>query len=363
MNPWAAFRDPARGKQLVAAIHRAAERLPQPVAFMEFCGGHTHAIMQAGIRQLLPQHVQLLSGPGCPVCVTAQRDIDRTIALAQRPRLTLATFGDMLRVPGTSLSLQEAAARGADVRVVYSPLDAVALARAHPDRDVVFLGVGFETTAPGVAAAVLQAQAEGLANFSVVSLHKFTPPAMRAILEAGDVRLHGVIGPGHVSAIIGWQAWRFLPETYGLPVAVAGFEAVDILLAVLTLVRMAAAGRADVVNTYGRAVRPQGNTAAQAVMAQVFAVGDAAWRGLGVLPQSGMALRPAWRAFDAWARFDVPPVASREPPGCRCGDVLRGVLTPPECALFGRVCTPETPKGPCMVSDEGACAAWYRYGQ
>ena len=363
MTRWAAFRDPARGKQLVAAIHRWAARLPHTVAFMEFCGGHTHAIMQAGIRQLLPPQVHLLSGPGCPVCVTAQSDIDRVIALAQHPRVTLATFGDMLRVPGTALSLQEAAARGADVRVVYSPLDAVALARAHPNRDVVFLGVGFETTAPGVAAAVLQAQAEALPNFSVVSLHKLTPPAMRAILKSGDVRLDGVIGPGHVSAIIGWEAWRFLPQTYGLPVAVAGFEAVDILLAVLTLVRLTVEKQADVINTYGRAVLPQGNVAAQAVMQRVFRVDAAVWRGLGVLPQSGMALRAAFRAFDAWERFDVPPCASREPPGCRCGDVLRGVLTPRECALFGRVCTPETPQGPCMVSDEGACAAWYRYGQ
>ncbi|HFC09131.1 MAG TPA: hydrogenase formation protein HypD [Chloroflexi bacterium] len=357
------FRDPALGKRLLGEIRRLAERLTEPITLMEFCGSHTHAIMHFGIRQLLPPQVRLLSGPGCPVCVTAQADIDRAIALASRPEVLLASFGDMLRVPGTTHSLQQAAAEGASVQVVYSPLDAVALAEQHPDREVVFLGVGFETTAPGVAAAVQWAQARGVRNFSVVSLHKFTPPAMRAILEAGEVRLDGIIGPGHVSAVIGSEAWAFLPREYGLPVAVAGFESVDILLAVRELARMVVEGRAEVVNAYPRAVRPEGNVAAQAVMQQTFAVADAEWRGFGVLPRSGMALREAFRPWDAWARFGVPDVPSREPPGCRCGEVLRGVLTPPECPLFGRVCTPEAPQGPCMVSAEGACAAWYGYGR
>ncbi len=357
------FRDPALGQQLLAEIRGLAARLAEPITLMEFCGSHTHAIMHFGIRQLLPENVRLLSGPGCPVCVTAQADVDRAIALASLPGVLLASFGDMLRVPGTHHSLQQAAAEGAAVQVVYSPLDAVTLAEQHPDREVVFLGVGFETTAPGVAAAVTWAQARGVGNFSVLSLHKLTPPAMRAILEAGEVRLHGIIGPGHVSAVIGSEAWAFLPREYGLPVAVAGFEMVDILLAVRELVRMVVTGRAEVVNAYPRAVRRRGNAAAQAMMQRVFAVSAAEWRGFGVLPHSGLALRAAFRPWDAATRFEIPPVASREPPGCRCGEVLRGVLTPAECPLFGRVCTPETPYGPCMVSAEGACAAWYAYGR
>ena len=352
------FRDPQLARQLVAEIHALAR---SPMTFMEFCGGHTHAIMQFGIRQLMPPTVRLLSGPGCPVCVTSQADIDQAIALAQLPDVILTTFGDMVRVPGTQNTLQGAAAHGADVRIVYSPLDAVRLAQDHPERQVVFLGVGFETTAPGVAASILQAEALGLENYAVFSMHKYTPPAMRAILDMGEIRLNGVIGPGHVSTIIGSDAWSFLPEDYGIPVVVSGFEPVDILLTIRELVAQVARGEAKVVNAYGRAVLPQGNRAALDIMNRVFHVADADWRGFGVLPASGMAIRPEYRPFDAAHRFTLPEIPSREPPGCRCGDVLRGVIEPPECPLFGKVCTPDTPKGPCMVSDEGACSAHYLY--
>ena len=359
MDITAKFRDPALARQLIADIHALAG--DRPLAFMEFCGGHTHAIMQAGIRQLMPPNLRLLSGPGCPVCVTSQRDIDQAIALSQLPKVVIATFGDMVRVPGSSFTLQEAAAAGANVHIVYSPLDAVQYAREHPARQVVFLGVGFETTAPGIAASLLAAQAQGATNFSVFSMHKYTPPGMRAILDAGEVRLDGVIGPGHVSAIIGLNGWQFLPREYGMSVVVSGFEPVDILLAIRELVRLAVHSEAQVVNAYNRAVVPQGNRAALAILNQVFERRDADWRGFGPIPHSGMAIRTAYRGYDARARFALPDVPSQEPPGCRCGDVLRGVIEPPMCPLFGKPCTPDNPKGPCMVSDEGACSAYYLY--
>jgi hydrogenase expression/formation protein HypD len=346
--------------ELLASIHARSKR---PVRFMEFCGGHTHAIFRHGLRHLLPPTVQLRSGPGCPVCVTAAADLDRAIALAGSPGVVLATFGDMLRVPGSHASLQAARAAGADVRIVYSTLDALQIARDHPDRAVVFLGVGFETTAPTVAASVLQAEAEGLPNFYVLSLHKLTPPATRAILDAGEVHLAGIIGPGHVTTVVGSAAWEFLPRDYAIPCAVAGFEPLDILQAVAALVEMAETGRPAVVNAYSRSVRPQGNRAALGIMERVFEVSDAEWRGLGRVPASGLALRREYARFDAALAFPVEPGPPHEPRGCRCGDVLRGTMEPPDCPLFRRVCTPADPVGPCMVSAEGACAAWYQYGE
>ncbi len=352
------FRDPALARRILTEIRTLADR---PMAFMEFCGGHTHAIMQFGIRQLMPTTVRLLSGPGCPVCVTSQAEIDQAIALSQLPGVILTTFGDMVRVPGTQFTLQEAAANGADVRIVYSPMDAMRLAQAHPDKEVVFLGVGFETTAPGVAASILQAQALGVNNYSIFSIHKLTPPAMRAILDMGEVRLHGVIGPGHVSTIIGSHAWRFLPQEYGIPVVISGFEPVDILVAIRELVAMVVHNEAAVINAYGRAVSPRGNERAQELMYRVFEVAEADWRGFGLLPGSGLAIRAAYGDFDAKRRFTLPAIPSREPPGCRCGEVLRGIIEPPQCPLFDRACTPANPRGPCMVSDEGACAAYFLY--
>ncbi len=354
------FRDPSLARQLLARIEARSTR---PTRLMEFCGGHTHAILRYGLRELLPPTVDLRSGPGCPVCVTANADLDHAIALASVPGLILTTFGDMVRVPGSRRSLQDAKAAGADVRMVYSTLDALQIARDNPDRPVVFLGVGFETTAPTIAAAILQAQAENLENFFVLSLHKLTPPATRAILDAGELALQGIIGPGHVTTIIGADAWAFLPAEYGIPVAVAGFEPLDILRAIAELVEMVEEGRPAVSNAYARSVTPQGNRAALEVMDRVFEVAAADWRGLGFLPASGLRLRPEFARFDAALRFDVDPGPTREHRGCRCGDVLRGTVLPPECPLFGTACTPARPIGPCMVSAEGACAAYYRFGR
>jgi hydrogenase expression/formation protein HypD len=354
------FRDPALARTLLARIRVRSTR---PVRLMEFCGGHTHAILRYGLRTLLPATVELRSGPGCPVCVTANADLDWAIALSQVPGVILTTFGDMMRVPGSRQSLQDAKAAGAEVRMVYSTRDALQIARDHPDRPVVFLGVGFETTAPTVAVAILQAKAEGLRNFSVLSLHKLTPPATRAILDAGDVALDGILGPGHVTTIIGADAWEFLPSSYGVPLAVAGFEPLDILCAVADLVDMIENATPGVSNAYTRSVTPQGNPTALQAMERVFATAAADWRGLGIVPASGLRIRPQFARFDAAHQFDIDPGPTREHPGCRCGDVLRGTLSPPECPLFARVCTPSRPIGPCMVSAEGACAAYYQFGQ
>jgi hydrogenase expression/formation protein HypD len=360
------FRDPALARTLLARIEARSSR---PVRLMEFCGGHTHAILRYGLRSLLPETVDLRSGPGCPVCVTSNADLDRAIALAGVPGLILTTFGDMVRVPGSRASLQDAKAAGADVRMVYSTLDALQIARDNPTRPVVFLGVGFETTAPTIAAALLQAQQEGLENFSVLSLHKLTPPATRAILDSSDgstelaevMALDGIIGPGHVTTVIGADAWRFLPDEYGVPVAIAGFEPLDILRAVADLVDMIEDGRPAVANTYARSVSAQGNLAALGVMNRVFEVGAADWRGLGIVPASGLGLRVEFARFDAALRFDVDPGPTREHRGCLCGSVLRGTVLPPQCPLFGKGCTPARPIGPCMVSAEGACAAYYQF--
>ena len=354
------FRDPKLAHSLLTRIRARSTR---PVQLMEFCGGHTHAIFRHGLRQMLPATVKLRSGPGCPVCVTANSELDRALALAEQPDLILTTFGDMLKVPGSHGSLQTAKAEGADVRLVYSTLDSLQMARQNPDRPVVFLGVGFEATVPTVAAAILQAEAADLRNFTVLSLHKLTPPATRAILQAGEVNLAGIIGPGHVTTIIGSEAWEFLPREYGIPCAVAGFEPLDILQAIATLVEMAEDGQAAVINAYSRSVRPEGNRVAQDIVSRVFEVSEADWRGLGCVPASGLAIRSEYARFDASLVFSVDPGPPRDHRGCRCGEVLRGTVEPPECPLFRRVCTPAHPIGPCMVSGEGACAAWYRYGE
>jgi hydrogenase expression/formation protein HypD len=357
------YRSAEACRGLVRSIERLADGL-RTARFMEFCGGHTHAIMRHGLRGLLPPNIELLSGPGCPVCVTAQADVDRALAFARLEGVTVATFGDMVRVPGSGGSLQEARALGADVRVVYSPLDAVALARSLRSRQVVFLAVGFETTAPGVAAALLQARKEGLANFSVFSLLKATPPSMCAIAQAGEVRLDGVIGPGHVSTVIGAKAWEFLPRDYGIGCAVAGFEPTDILLGVLELLRMVRRREPAVANCYPRSVREGGNAIAQQLIAAAFQLVDVEWRGLGFIPASGLKLAPDLAEFDAEHRFALPKATGEQGAhtACRCGEVLRGVLEPPACPLFASACTPERPVGPCMVSSEGACAAYYELG-
>lgn len=353
------FRDPDAARQLLSEIARTSIR---PIQIMEFCGGHTHAIFQSGLRQVLPEHVKLRSGPGCPVCVTSAVDLEHAIALSRLPEVILTTYGDMVRVPGSQGSLQEARAEGADVRIVYSTLDALAIARDNPGRSVVFLGVGFETTAPMTAAAVTQAEQKGLSNFAVLCLHKLTPPATRAILDAGEVRLDGVLGPGHVTTVIGTRAWQFLPSEYGISCAVAGFEPLDILRGVAALVDLYQGGQPAVRNVYGRSVRDQGNRVALNALDRVFEVCAAEWRGFGSIPDSGYALRERYTQYDAARLFPVDVAPAREPKGCRCGEVLRGVMEPPQCPLFRRVCSPRAPVGPCMVSSEGACAAHYRYG-
>jgi len=358
------FRDPVAAHRLLEEI---STLISTPISVMEFCGGHTHAIMRYGLRQALAHKVRLLSGPGCPVCVTDDSDIDHIIALAQQPGVVVATFGDMVRVPGTRSSLQEARAAGAQVSIVYSALDALEQARNAPNLQVVMLGIGFETTAPTVAASLLQAHEQGVGNYYVYSLHKLTPPAMRAILDAGEVRLDAILGPGHVTAIIGGRSWEFLAREYGISCAMAGFEPVDILQAIYALARATHDHAPQIINAYRRGVTDEGNRVAQTLLTQVFEVTTATWRGLGEIPASGLALRAEFAAHDAKRVFDLPDAdasadLSAHRRGCRCGDVLRGVLDPPECPLFGRACTPARPVGPCMVSGEGSCSAHYRYG-
>lgn len=328
------------------------------LTYMEVCGTHTMVVARYGLRQLLPRGLRLVSGPGCPVCVTAIADLDRVVAIARLSRVTLATFGDLVRVPATGTTLAAERAAGADVRVVYSPLDAVDLAVEHPEREVVLAGIGFETTAPAVAVAILQARDRGLGNFSVISLHKTMPAPMRALLDSGELRIDGFLLPGHVSVITGSHAFQFLAADYGVGGVVAGFEPADVLQSLLMLARQE---EPRVEIAYRRAVQEQGNPAGQAILSQVFAPADAEWRGLGVIPGSGLRLAGEFAAYDADLRFRPPLPVSEEPRGCRCGDVLRGVMDPPECSLFGVRCTPEAPVGACMVSSEGSCAAAYRY--
>jgi hydrogenase expression/formation protein HypD len=357
-DPSAAFRDPQLALKLAAAIGGAATR---PMKIMEVCGTHTVSIARNGLRDLMPENVTLLSGPGCPVCVTANRDIDMAIEIGRQPGITLTTFGDMVKVPGSRSSLSREKADGRDIRIVYSPLDAVALADENPELQVVFLGVGFETTAPTVAAAIKTAARMELVNFSVLSVHKTVPLALEAIVNDPQVAIDAFILPGHVSTIIGPEPYRFLAERYGVPGAVTGFEPVDVLQGILSLVRQVASGEATIDVTYRRGVSSDGNPTARGLMAEVFEPGDAEWRGIGVIPGTGLAIRPEFAKWDSAVRFPVTPEEPREIPGCQCGEVLRGITLPYDCRLFAKGCTPEHPIGPCMVSSEGSCAAYYRY--
>jgi hydrogenase expression/formation protein HypD len=358
------------------SIHHLAKQISRSVRLMEVCGTHTMTAFRSGLRSLLPPKVALLSGPGCPVCVTPDDFVDRAIAIARRPDVIITTFGDLLRVPGTESSLERERARGADIRVVYSALDALALAKKQPDRKIVFLGVGFETTAPTVAWAIRKAARDGLGNFLVLSAHRTMPPAMAALLRGGEVAIDGFLCPGHVSAIIGMRPYAFISRDFFLPCVVAGFEADDMLAAIEMLLKQVAEGRAQVENQYTRGVSAGGNPEAQAIMAEVFEPCDAEWRGLGMIPLSGLGIREAYRAHDAQAvlalqqvptaRLELayqPCAKSAKRSACLCGDVLRGAKLPTACTLFRTACTPETPVGACMVSSEGACAAYYRYGE
>lgn len=353
------FRNESLGRALVSSIQRRAPK--RPVRLMEVCGTHTMAVHRHGLGSLLPESVRLLSGPGCPVCVTPNRYLDEAIALARLDDVVIATFGDIMRVPGSSSSLEAERASGRTVRVVYSALDALAWAQAHPDRRVVFLGVGFETTAPTVAASILQARKRKAANFLVLSGHKVMPPALRALIDDPQLKVDGLICPGHVSAIIGSGPYEFLARERGIPCVIAGFEPVDILQAIDMLLAQVADHRAEVEIQYSRVVRPEGNPRARALLDEVFGPTDADWRGLGRVPQSGLGIRGAFGAWDAAPQLPVDVEPTREPEGCRCGDVLRGILSPPQCPLFGTQCTPQKPVGACMVSSEGTCAAFYRY--
>jgi hydrogenase expression/formation protein HypD len=353
------FRSSDLARGLIDSIHQSST---QHARLMEFCGGHTVAIMRHGIRQLLPSTIEMLSGPGCPVCVTDNADLDKAIALARIPGVILTTFGDMLKVPGSRSSLQQARAEGADVRIVYSTLDALQIAKANQSRKVVFLGVGFETTAPTVAASVLQADKEGISNYYVLSMHKLCPPVIRAILDSGEVRVSGLICPGHVSAVVGSGAWEFIAREYGIPCVVSGFEPLDILQTIQMLVSQLEKGESRVEIAYRRGVSAEGNRRAMEIMYQVFEPCPARWRGVGAVAGSGLGLRDAYRRFDAEAAFEFDPGPTVEPQGCICGEVLRAVKTPRDCSLFRRVCTPANPVGPCMVSSEGSCAAYYLYG-
>jgi hydrogenase expression/formation protein HypD len=338
-----------------------SEQLDRPVHFMEVCGTHTVNACRSGVHSLLPDEVTLVSGPGCPVCVTAQRYIDALIELGRRPEVIVATYGDMLRVAGEGGSLELARSEGADVRVVTSTLEGLGIARRHPDREVVFAAVGFETTAPATAAAVLAAKQKGISNFTVLPCHKRVIPAMTALLDDPSIRIDGFLCPGHVSVIIGSGVYAPLVATYGKPCVVVGFEAHQIMEGVVHLARQGAAGEARLENLYAEAVTKEGNRVAQDLLDRVFVPGDSAWRALGEIPASGLDLRPEFQAFDAFERFGIELGPDREPPGCRCGEVITGRCKPMDCKLFAGICTPIYPVGPCMVSSEGSCQAYFRY--
>lgn len=357
-----AFRDPKLCRALLDRLQRTLDADGRPLRFMEVCGTHTVAIFQSGLRTLLPDGVTHLSGPGCPVCVTHDAEVTAFLDLAERDDVRIATFGDLLRVPGPDgRSLKHAQAGGAKIDIVYSPLDALALAAGHPDETIVFLGVGFETTAPVVAGAMLMARRQKLKNFTVLAFHKLVPPALRALLHDPDCGIDAFLLPGHVSTVLGLSPYRFLADEYSTPGIVAGFDPADILLALCRMAEQRLEGRPAVENAYRRAVDDAGNPRARAVLDQVFVPGDALWRGLGAIPQSGLKIAPAFADMDATQRLgivlrDVPPLR-----GCRCGEVLKGKLPPNHCPLFGKACTPANPVGPCMVSTEGSCAAYYKY--
>ena len=347
-------------QRLLSAIEALGDR---PMTLMEVCGTHTMAIARSGLRTLLPGNIRLLSGPGCPVCVTPAEMIDGVLELAMEKNVILTTYGDMLRVPGSNPgdSLLRRRALGARVEIVYSPVDAVTLAKENPGREVVFLGVGFETTAPGTAVAVQMAREQGVENFSLLSMLKTVEPALRALIAMEGFRVDGFLCPGHVASIIGEGGFRFLPEEYGLPGVIAGFAPEEILLAVYRLAKQLTEGQARLENAYPRAVRPEGNPLARSMLENCFEPRRDLWRGLGSIDNSGLALRPELAAFDAEKKFGLTAAPAAKPTACRCGDVICGRLGPEECPLFGRRCTPEDPVGPCMVSSEGACAAAYKY--
>ena len=351
--------------ELVERIGELADRTGRHLRFMEVCGTHTVSIFRAGIRQLLPEQVELVSGPGCPVCVTPDEYMDKAIAYARREDVIIATFGDMLKVPGTESSLSEAKAAGADIHIVYSPLDSLQVARDNPDKKVVFLAVGFETTAPTAAATVLAAEQAGLKNLYMLSAQKLVPPALRLLIDDPEVLVDGFILPGHVAVVTGTEVFRFLETEYHIPGVVTGFEPLQILRSLYRLTKQVAAGEAKVENEYGSVVKTQGNPTSLAVTSRVYEPVAAKWRGIGEIPASGLKMRETYKAYDIEEVLPLPAgqLPAPKKTGCRCGEVLKGIVTPHECPLFGKACVPTHAIGPCMVSVEGVCAAWYKYGK
>jgi hydrogenase expression/formation protein HypD len=361
------FRDPEKAKALIEEIKVLLDSIPQPqerpLQIMEFCGGHTHTIFRYGIEQMLPGRIELVHGPGCPVCVLPMGRVDDCVALAERPDVIFTTFGDAMRVPGSKKSLLQAKADGADIRMVYSPLDALQLAKKHPDRQVIFFGLGFETTMPSTAMTVLQAEKENIDNFSLFCNHITTVPTIKAILDSPDMQLDGFLAPGHVSMVVGEEPFRFVAETYDKPIVVTGFEPLDILQSLWMVIKQLAEKRCDVENQYARVVPAAGNPPGLEAINKVFELREFfEWRGLGSIDHSGVKMRDDYTRFDAERKFSVPNLKIADPKSCQCGEVLKGVIRPWECKVFGGACTPETPLGALMVSSEGACAAYYNFG-
>jgi hydrogenase expression/formation protein HypD len=355
------YVDEFRNHELVARLAEAiTRRSKKPFRIMEVCGGHTLAIRKHAIQQLVPEHIELLSGPGCPVCVTDRMSIDRAIALSRLKGIIIATYGDLIRVPGSKSSLNQERAQGADIRIVYSTLDALDIARTNAGKKLIFLGIGFETTTPSSAVAILEAERQGISNFFLLSMHKVMPPAMGALIDQG-IRIDGYIGPGHVSAVAGANMYQSLVEKYGIAVAIAGFEPVDLLQSIYMLVCMHEENRHGVEIQYKRVVTPQGNMKAREMVSRVFDACDETWRGLGMIRDSGLQLKKEYSRMDASLQFDIQVEPLPEPAGCICGEVLRGMKKPAECRLFGKTCTPSYPVGACMVSGEGACQAYYQF--
>jgi hydrogenase expression/formation protein HypD len=362
------FRNPQIAQALFKEINRLSsllERTPeQPLKLMEICGGHTHSIFKYGIEAALPDTIELIHGPGCPVCVMPRGRLDDAIALAEQSNVIFTTFGDAMRVPGSKKSLLQAKAEGADVRMIYSPLDALPIAKENPDKEVVFFGIGFETTAPSTALTILQAQTEGIKNFSIFANHVLVVPALEALLNNPDLQLDGFIGPGHVSTIIGTKPYQIIAETYHKPLVVSGFEPLDILQSILMVLQQLADGRCQVENQYSRLVQAEGNKVALDAINKVFTVRDEfEWRGLGNISESGLKIRENYVHFDAEVKFTLPNRQVADAAACQCGEILKGLLKPWQCKVFGTACTPENPIGTCMVSSEGACAAYYKYGR
>jgi hydrogenase expression/formation protein HypD len=357
------FRNPEKAEALQKAITKLSRQIDKHLKIMEVCGGHTHSIFKYGIEEILTDNIELIHGPGCPVCVMPKGRIDDAIALCQNPNIIFTTFGDAMRVPGSQTSLLQAKAQGADIRMVYSPLDSLKIAKENPNKEIIFFGLGFETTAPSTAFTILRAAAENITNFSMFCNHVLVIPALQALLDNPDLELDGFVGPGHVSMVIGTKSYQFISQSYHKPIVISGFEPLDIFQSIWMLLKQIVEKRCQVENQYNRLVEPAGNKNAIAAMNQVFVVREFEWRGLGEIPNSGFKIREQYAQFDAEVKFIIPNQKITDPKACQCGEILKGVLKPWQCQVFGTACTPENPIGACMVSSEGACAAYYKYGR